>query len=277
MRSVKKCKGLGLVLAIKTEFIYHDLQFIYIDESDITFMRSNIDRPKATANILIVDDDIALCEGLTELLQAKGFSITLAHDGEKGLALATDGTVDLVILDVMMPKKNGIRVLEEIRMATEVPVIMLTTRGKEVDRLVGLEYGADDYISKPFSGRELALRIRAILKRVHPIETLEKRELKIGPISLYKDTRTAELDDKILILTPTEFDLLEVLMSSAGTVLSREYLTRYALKRELSPYDRSLDTHINNLRRKVSYKNTNPIRSKRATGYYILKDWRQVS
>ena len=225
--------------------------------------------------ILIIDDDVALCTGLSKLLTDKGYKVECIYDGDSGLHRASEGSYDLVILDVMLPKKNGIKVLQELRPVSEIPVIMLTTRGEEIDRIVGLEAGADDYLSKPFSGKELLLRINAILKRTQSMDTKTPQKHVLGPLQVEPTTAKVTLSGKALQLTGTEIRILVALIESSGEVLSREYLTRHALNRELSPYDRSLDTHINNLRKKLG-RNSNsesPIRSIRGRGYYIVNNW----
>ena len=225
--------------------------------------------------ILIIDDDVTLCAGLSKLLTGRGYKVECIYDGDSGLYRASEGSHDLVILDVMMPKKNGIKLLQELRSVSEIPVIMLTTRGEEIDRIVGLEAGADDYLPKPFSGNELLLRINAILKRTQTIDKTNPKKHVLGPLQVDPTTAKVTLYGKNLQLTGAEIRILVALIKSTGDVLSREYLTRHALNRELSPYDRSLDTHINNLRKKLG-RNSNsesPIGSIRGRGYYIVNNW----
>ena len=225
--------------------------------------------------ILIIDDDVTLCTGLSKLLRGKGYKVECIFDGDSGLHRAIGGRYDLVILDVMMPKKNGIKVLQELRSVSKIPVIMLTTRGEEIDRIMGLEAGADDYLSKPFSSQELLLRINAILKRIQTIDKTNSNKYVLGPLQVDPARAKVTLSGKTLQLTGAEIRILVALIKSAGEVLSREYLTRHALSRELSPYDRSLDTHINNLRKKLGRDSNSesPIRSLRGKGYYIVNDW----
>lgn len=225
--------------------------------------------------ILIIDDDVTLCAGLRKLLRGRGYKVECIYDGDSGLHRASEGSHDLVILDVMMPKKNGIKLLQELRSVSEIPVIMLTTRGEEIDRIVGLEAGADDYLPKPFSGNELLLRINAILKRTQAIDKTNPKKHVLGPLQVDPTTAKVTLYGKNLQLTSAEIRIIVALIKSTGDVLSREYLTRHALNRELSPYDRSLDTHINNLRKKLG-RNSNsesPIGSIRGRGYYIVNNW----
>ncbi|WP_305858094.1 response regulator [Balneatrix alpica] len=229
--------------------------------------------------LLLVEDDEGLASLLSELLQLEGFELERAADGEQGLALAQQQVFDLIILDIMLPKKNGFDLLRELRQQRATPVIMLTARGEEVDRIVGLEIGADDYLPKPCSPRELLARIRALLRRVelerqhstHSSPVAE--ELVNGRLQLNLRARQALLDGQPLPLTGTEFSLLEVLSQHPGELLSREFLSKEVLHKRLQPFDRSLDMHVSNLRRKLGEGEGLPkIETMRGQGYLYLPE-----
>jgi len=204
--------------------------------------------------VLLVDDDQELCRMLGEYLSPEGFKLTVVHDGDQALYTLGRCHFDLVVLDVMLPRMGGLDVLRLLRQKLTTPVLMLTARGEEVDRVVGLELGADDYLPKPFNPRELVARMRAILRRSLLPEPQHGRRERIdaGPISLYFSSRTASAGGQSISLTGVEFRVLEVLIQQIGVVISREQLTRQVLGRRLSPYDRSIDTHISNIRRKLA-------------------------
>lgn len=210
----------------------------------------------ASENILLIDDDSELCELLTEYMQPEGFAVQAAYDGEDGLQHALSGNYDLVVLDVMLPRLNGFDVLRKLRKQSNVPVLMLTARGEDVDRIVGLEMGADDYLAKPFNPRELVARIRAILRRLpshssdKPVSEVE-RKIVVGDIELDVGTREVYRMGKSVELTDVEFSLLKELLKSPGEVVSREVLVKKVLGRDFSPFDRSIDVHISNLRKKI--------------------------
>jgi len=222
--------------------------------------------------ILVVDDDLELCELLAEFLKQEGFQVRAAYNGPQGLDLALKGSFSLVVLDVMLPEMSGIDLLWELRRQSETPVLMLTAKGEEVDRIVGLEMGADDYLPKPFNPRELLARIRAIMRRTTE-KSQEKGEAKgrllVEDVVLDAGSRTVWQDAREILLTGAEFDLLAVLLREAGSVVSREELTREALGRRLSPYDRSVDVHISSLRKKLGGKaeGSERIRTIRGIGY----------
>ena len=221
--------------------------------------------------ILLLDDDIELCDLLTEYLRPEGFEILVAHDSEEGLAAALSSPVDLVLLDVMLPGKNGFDVLRELRAHSPVPVLMLTAKGDEIDRIVGLELGADDYLPKPFNPRELLARIRAVLRRGERPETALSERLSAGDIEMDLGARTVRVAGKDTELTSVEFKLLEALLRSAGKVVSREKLAMAALERTLGPFERSLDVHVSNLRRKLGPADdgSSRIRTLRSEGYLL--------
>jgi two-component system response regulator CpxR len=202
-------------------------------------------------HILLVDDDAELCSLLSEFLRREGFTVDAEHDGNRGLAHASEPGIDLVVLDVMLPGIDGFEILRRLRVNHRVPVIMLTARGEDVDRIVGLELGADDYLPKPFNPRELAARIRAILRRYEPRATAPSPRIEIAGLALDPGTREVFADGKPVELTTFEFDILEVLMRAAGRVVSRDTLMENFYNRKATPFDRSIDMHISHLRRKL--------------------------
>lgn len=206
--------------------------------------------------ILVIDDDVALCELVLEYLQPLGFELEFAHRGDLGAERALSGDHSLVVLDVMLPGLNGFEALRKIRTESRIPVLMLTARGDDVDRIVGLEIGADDYLPKPFNPRELAARISAILRRAHlekPLEQTSIRSWNVGDVELDAGTRVVRRGGEIVELTAVEFDLLEKLLRAAGSIIKREELSSEVLGRNLSPFDRSIDMHISNLRKKLGH------------------------
>jgi len=224
--------------------------------------------------ILIIDDDAELCALVARYLSREGFAVDRAADGRQGIDLALSGPYALIMLDVMMPGLDGFDVLRRIRASSRTPVLMLTARGDTYDRVVGLELGADDYLPKPYDPSELAARIRAILRRsASPTAAAASVPLAVDDIELTASTRAVTRNGEHVELTAVEFDLLEVLMKRAGTVVAREDLVRIVLGREFSPYDRSIDTHVSNLRRKIGRLNegTERIKSIRGTGYLYAK------
>ncbi len=220
--------------------------------------------------ILLIDDDIELSVLLKEYLQEEGLAVTLAHDGESGLALLQAEAFDLLVLDVMLPGISGLEVLPKVRTTHSIPVLMLTARGDEIDRIVGLELGADDYLSKPCSPRELQARIKAILRRSRMMPSEFKDEnFCYGDLSIEVASRQVLLKTIPCPVTGTEFNLLLELMRHPGMVQSREELSIKILDRRLTAFDRSLDMHISNLRRKLHLgeKNLPSIKTIRGAGY----------
>lgn len=217
--------------------------------------------------LLLIDDDEELGELLTSYLGAEGFEIELAHDGRTGLARALESAHDLVVLDVMLPERNGFDVLRDLRASSRVPVLMLTARGEDVDRIVGLELGADDYLPKPFNPRELVARIRAVMRRLED-RAPEQEQVVVGSVALDPAAHVATLDGEPLGLTSSELAVLEVLLRAAGTVVSRETLSEEALGRRYSPLDRSIDVHVSNLRKKLGQ---GAIRTVRGSGYLYAR------
>jgi two-component system response regulator CpxR len=225
--------------------------------------------------ILLIDDDVDLCELLTDFLTTEGFAVEVVHDGLAGVARALAGDYALVILDVMLPEINGFEVLRQVRSGTAIPVLMLTARGDDVDRIVGLEMGADDYLAKPFNPRELVARIRAVQRRTAPAPapargTAPVETLSAGDITLDLGARTVQMGGVSVELTSVEFSLLEVLVRRAGEVVSREELSSQALGRELNAYDRSIDVHVSSLRRKLGAvgEAEERIKTVRGIGYF---------
>jgi DNA-binding response OmpR family regulator len=224
------------------------------------------------ARVLLVDDDRELCQMLTEYLVTEHFDVKSVHDGGDALAALQVEHFEILILDVMLPTVGGFDVLRKLGASYSTPILMLTARGDDVDRIVGLELGADDYLSKPFNPRELVARIRAILRRANNHgKSAVVDELEVGPITLHTGTHQVHVGGVMVALTGAEFRVLEILMRSAGQVISRESMTEQALGRKLVAYDRSIDTHISNLRRKLDLEaGKNPeIKNVRGSGYTL--------
>lgn len=224
--------------------------------------------------LLLIDDDRALCELLGEYLGRAGFSVEAAHDGAEGVRRALSESHAIVVLDVMLPQLDGFEALRRIRAKSRIPVLMLTARGEEVDRVVGLEIGADDYLAKPFSPRELAARLQAILRRAQPAREGAARNdaLVVEDVELDAGMRRVRRGGEQLELTGTEFSLLEALLQAAGRIVSREALSERVLGRALQPYDRSIDMHVSNVRKKLgpAADGSDRIRGIRGAGYIFL-------
>jgi len=212
------------------------------------------------ARVLIIDDDTELCELLIDYLVPEGFEVKTVHGGEKGANLAVSGTYDLVILDVMLPGMNGFDVLRKIRNTSTIPVLMLTARGDDVDRIVGLEMGADDYLPKPFNPRELVARLRAIQRRALPAsrgdftasgDDEKTTKIEIGDTEINPSTHKVLKAGEKIALTAVEFSLLHHLMKNGGQVVTRDDLAENVLGRKLEMFDRSIDVHISSLRKKL--------------------------
>jgi DNA-binding response OmpR family regulator len=232
-----------------------------------------------TGRILVVDDDAELCKLVSRFLGSEGYSVQTVQASGIGVERALSDAYDLVVLDVMLPDMDGFEALRQIRTKSSTPVLMLTARGDDPDRILGLEMGADDYLSKPFITRELLARIRAILRRTSSTRTnvafSGAASVQIGDMELNPGARTVRCGSVTLNLTTVEFDLLERLLRSAGSVVGREELTKDVLGREFSPYDRSIDTHVWSLRKKVGNapNGTERIKGIRGVGYlYALPD-----
>lgn len=235
--------------------------------------------------ILLVDDDIELTELLAELLSLEGFDIHVVHNGQEALNELELQSYDLILLDVMMPVLNGIETLKQLRQKYVVPVLMLSARDDEIDRVLGLELGADDYLPKPFNDRELVARIKAILRRANMqtplhlelqnINTEDNgKQLAFGGVELHPGRQQAICKGKDLDLTGTEFALLQMLIRNPGQVLSRELLSLEILGKRLTPYDRAIDMHISNLRKKLPERNDNLpwFKTLRGRGYLLVTE-----
>jgi two-component system, OmpR family, response regulator CpxR len=224
--------------------------------------------------ILMIDDDVELCSLLGEFLRREGFSIDFEHDGRRGLERALKGDHDLIVLDVMLPGLDGFEILKRLRQQSKVPVVMLTARGEDVDRIIGLELGADDYLPKPFNVRELAARIRAILRR---IETKPAgNRIEVNGVALDPGTREVTIDGKPVPTTTLEFDILDILIRSAGRVVSRDMLMESMYNRKATPFDRSIDMHVSHLRKKLEQGRT-LIKTIRGVGYQFCTTGDEIS
>lgn len=223
--------------------------------------------------ILVIDDDVELCGLVTEYLQSEGFHVDCVHNGETGLQRALSGEHVLVVLDVMLPGLNGFDVLRRLRDTSNIPVLLLTARGEDVDRIVGLEIGADDYLPKPFNPRELVARIRAVLRRSLTSEEPTPGLVRVGDVELDPATRTVHRAGKPIELTSVEFNLLEVLLREAGKVVSREHLVNVVLSRKFSPFDRSIDMHVSKVRKKLgdAEDGNGHIKTIRSVGYLFAR------
>lgn len=229
------------------------------------------------ARILVVDDDVKLCRLIRDYLAPHGYAVESVHNGADGVVRATDEDWQAVILDVMMPELDGFEALKRIRMKSRVPVLMLTAMGDEADRIVGLELGADDYLPKTFSTRELLARLRAVTRRsagsTEDVEIAsEMRMFRVGDVLVNASSRTAEVDGRSLDLTPVEFDLLVSLIRGKGRVRTRERLLEEIRDRHYDVFDRSIDVHVSSLRKKLRDDPKHPryIRTVRAAGYMFI-------
>lgn len=203
--------------------------------------------------VLLVDDDAELVGLLRNYLEREGFEVGTAHDGESGTREALSGRYAIAVVDVMMPRRNGIETLKAIRANSAMPVLMLTAKGDDTDRIIGLEIGADDYVPKPCTPRELTARIRAILRRTQPSEPAAESAsvVQAGALSMWPERRVAQWHGKPVELTSTEFNLLEILARNVGHPVSKKLLSEQALGRPLAPFDRSIDVHLSSIRQKL--------------------------
>lgn len=224
----------------------------------------------SATQLLLIDDDTELCAMLAEYLAPEGFMVTALHNGESGVHAAITGNYEAVILDVMMPRVTGTEALRRIRAASQVPVLMLTAKGDDVDRIVGLELGADDYLPKPFNPRELVARLRAILRRGG--NTTDATLLHAGLLTVRPADRTADWRGQMLDLTSTEYNLLETLARHAGHVVNKADLSEQALARKFTRFDRSIDMHMSKLRNKLGIleDGRSPIQTVRGVGYQLI-------
>ena len=224
------------------------------------------------SKLLLIEDDLELSNLLTEYLESQNHMVTQSFDGEAGLATAQTHKFDVILLDIMLPKLDGFEVLKALRLNDLTPVVMLTAKGDDFDRIFGLELGADDYISKPFNHRELLARINAITRRVAYVKQSETTdEIELSNILLNTTARSVLVNKKPLALTGTEFAILHLLMAQSGKVVSKETISKEILGRRLAPFDRSIDMHVSNLRKKVSeHDDINCIQTMRGSGYVFL-------
>ena len=227
--------------------------------------------------ILLADDDTELCTLLSEYLHAENFKVEAVHDGESAVQHALEKHYDVMILDIMMPKLNGLEVLKRLQNQVQTPILMLTARGDDIDRILGLEMGADDYLAKPCNPRELVARLRAILRRTQTIQTDTHLEAvsRMGDLTLDRSNRTVLIEQQAISLTSTEFNVLDSLLKHSGQVVSKEILTEESLQRKMSPYDRSIEMHISKIRKKLGTHadGSQRIKTIRGTGYlYTLAE-----
>ncbi|AMK75807.1 MULTISPECIES: response regulator transcription factor [Methylomonas] len=225
-------------------------------------------------NVLIIDDDIELAGLFQEYLTLEGFTVDVSHTGTSGLQNALSGEYQLVILDIMLPDIKGTEILAHIRQESRIPVLMFTAKGDDVDRIIGLESGADDYVPKPCTPRELVARIRAILRRTQPVAELSQGPIVAGPLKLWPEKRKAAWLEQDLELTSTEFNLLEALANHVGRVVSKNELSEKALGRPLARFDRSIDVHMSSIRQKLGNQQdgSSYIQTVRGQGYQLIKE-----
>ena len=233
---------------------------------------------ESVIKVLIVDDDVKLCRLVKDYLGPMGYEVDAAHTGDAGLKMALSGDFHVVILDVMLPEMDGFEVLKNLRVESDIPVLMLTALGDETDRIVGLELGADDYLPKTFSTRELLARLRAVTRRYFKSgretapATSENDKNAIGALEIDHASRSASLDGEELALTPIEFDLLSALAKAPGRVLTRDHLLDAAAGRDYEVFDRSIDVHISSLRKKLgdNPRDSKFIKTVRSAGYMFV-------
>jgi two-component system response regulator CpxR len=223
-------------------------------------------------SILLVDDDVELGSLMAEFFTQHGFLLTSEHDSRRGLAKALDGGFDLIILDVMMPGLDGFEILHQLRRRSQTPVIMLTARTAQADRIAGLEAGADDYLPKPFGPEELLARIRAVLRRTRRLAASAPDQVEINGVRLNPATREVWCAGLRIDVTSAEFDVLDVLMRSAGLVVSRDQLSAVLYQREATPFERSVDVHVSHLRKKLECRERELIRTVRGVGYLFCAE-----
>jgi two-component system response regulator CpxR len=226
---------------------------------------------KPMQQILVIDDDVELCELVAEYLGPEGYKVEAVHEGPAGVARALSGEHVLVVLDYMLPGLNGFEVLRQIRATSRLPIVMLTARGDDMNRIIGLQIGADDYLPKPFNPLELVARIHAVLRRAQTAPELKPAAaiVVVGDIELDNRTHTVRRNGEPIDLTAVEYALLEKLLAAPGRILEREELVKDVLHRELSPFDRSIDTHVSNLRKKLGHtiNGAERIKTIRSVGY----------
>ena len=225
--------------------------------------------------LLMIDDDTGLCELLSEYLSTQGFSVQTSHDGQQGLELALQNDYALILLDVMLPSIDGFEVLKQLRQSKLTPVIMLTAKGEDFDRIFGLELGADDYIPKPFNHRELLARVKAITRRIEHINSVSNntnKKLSLNGITINFAAREASINNSPLTLTGTEYEILALLIKHAPDVISKEQISEDVLGRRLASFDRSIDMHVSNIRKKIAeHIEGDKIKTMRGTCYVFIQ------
>lgn len=224
-------------------------------------------------HILLIDDDQELAELLSDYLAAEGFKVSCCFDGVSGLAQSYNDSIDLILLDVMMPGLNGFEVLKALGGKHKTPILMLTAKGDDADRILGLELGADDYLSKPFHHKELLARIKAILRRIEIVESNQSTQdkLQVNQVSIDHATRIVTCHQHPIELTGTEYQILTLLMEQQGNIVSKELISDQVLGRKLSAFDRSIDMHVSNIRRKLlPFSSVDKIKTVRGAGYVFL-------
>ncbi|WP_018691612.1 response regulator transcription factor [Algicola sagamiensis] len=226
-----------------------------------------------STSVLLIDDDEDLTDLLSEYLTSEGLEITIKNDGVEGLNAAIHGEHQLILLDVMLPGMDGFEVLKQLRQKKMTPVIMLTAKGDDFDRIFGLELGADDYLPKPFNHRELLARIRAMTRRMEHLSTASiSPNLAHNGVRIVERTREIYCEDNLVPVTGTEFQMMKVLLESVGEIVSKDQLSQEALGRKLSPFDRSIDMHVSNIRKKLGkFTRNEKIKTVRGVGYIFLQ------
>ncbi len=222
--------------------------------------------------ILLIDDDIELCEMLAEYLESESFSVSTLHGGRSGLNEAKAQQYDVIILDVMLPEMDGFTVLRELRQTVTTPVIMLTAKGDDIDRIIGLEMGADDYLPKPCNPRELVARLKAVLRRTQFLPAKISDVITAGKLEIHPASRKALYQSIPLSLTSSEYNLLEVLALNVGQLVDKEMLSEQALGKKLTAYDRSIDMHMSKLRQKLKDESQQLIKTVRGKGYQLTRN-----
>lgn len=226
----------------------------------------------ANPHLLLIDDDIELAELLSEFLQSEGYNLSCCHDGITGLEHAKSNDYQLILLDVMMPGLNGFELLKALGGQHHTPILMLTAKGNDTDRVLGLELGADDYLAKPYNPQELVARIKAILRRIEIIQGISKKQgMKINGVDLQTSSREVFCKDQLILLTGTEFEMLQLLMENEDSIVNKETLSETVLNRPLSAYDRSIDMHLSNIRKKLHKADPQEkIKTIRGVGYVFM-------
>lgn len=223
-------------------------------------------------HVLVIDDDTELTQLLRDYLESNEFSVTTSHDGKEGLSQATEADYDVILLDVMLPSMDGFEVLQKLRQTKSTPVIMLTAKGEDFDRIYGLEVGADDYIPKPFNHRELLARVKAMVRRVDLLtQPSDNGKICFEEIVVNTHSRTVLVAGHALNLTGTEYEILQLLLKEPGSIVSKESISQDVLGRRLAQYDRSIDMHVSNLRKKIAeYTPSERIKTVRGAGYVVV-------